>query len=101
MEIKNNKLEKNSEHNSNGDSITGIIDEIFLICKQDQRYFKNEKYTFIESELDSLLEKLNKQKSLVKESEDVEKQLDDKNKTLDNFIQSKKFEILGDLGSEL
>ena len=101
MEIKNSKPAENLEHNLNGDSITGIIDEIFLICKEDKTYFRNAKYDTVEKELNLLEDKLNKQVNLVKESEDIEKQLNEKNKTLEDFIQKKKFEILSSLGSEL
>ena len=91
----------NLEHITRKDAISSILDEIFLICKQDKRFFKTDRINKIEDKIEEVENRIKKQNELTSESKKIEEDLDRKNKHLGNNIENKRIKLLESLGSEI
>lgn len=94
MKIKKTNFINNLEHKPNRDSISTILDEIFLVCSSDNKIFNNEKLKKEDEKIKVLNKKTGKQKSLLKDSVELEKQLNEKIKQLENVIESKRITLI-------
>lgn len=100
MEITNVDADSKREHISNKESISTLLDEILLICKNDNRIFNTEKIVELENEELELFNKIEKQENLIKDSRNIERDLELKINETNEYIFSKKSELLRLLGSE-
>ena len=101
MKIKKTHFIENEEHIPNGDSISNIVDEIFLICKNDKKIFSNEKLEEFEKNIEGKKKNILKQEKLLTDSYDIEHQLNEKIKQLNNVIESKRITLIEALGGEV
>lgn len=91
-------LEQNQKHD---DFISEVIDRIFLICQEDKNFNETERLDSVEKELTSLQEKVLKQDSLLKQSQEMKRTLKKKSDELNNVIFNEKSQLLESLGSEI
>jgi hypothetical protein len=78
-----------------------MIDKIFAVCKNDPNFHMKSKIEGIEKTSESIIVRLDKQKVLLKNGEEMEKNLLNKIDILDNNIFNMKSKLLESLGSEI
>ena len=83
------------------DMIPTVIDHIFTICKEDKNFKINTNIEKIDKKLTGINKKINKQKSLVEQSETLKTSLLNKIKRIDDESFKIKYKVLETLGSEL
>jgi len=84
------------------DFISSVLDEIFLICREDKNFLKVRKNVeTVDAEMKTILEKLETQNSLLNRSITLKNDILKKLSILDNENENMKIELLKKLGSEL
>jgi len=95
----NTKLE---QIQNNRDFISSVLDEIFIICREDENFLKVRKgVESIDFELSTIQEKLEKQNSLINRSESLKKDIIIKLSIIENENEEMKIELLRRLGSAI
>ena len=95
----NTKLE---QIQNNRDFISSVLDEIFIICREDENFLKVRKgVESIDFELSTIQEKLEKQNSLINRSESLKKDIVTKLSIIENENEEMKIELLRRLGSAI
>lgn len=82
-------------------TIPVIMSEIISICKEDKVLFDNKNLDNIEKEISDIDFKINKQQSLIMQSEELNKDIESKLNLLENEIYSIRTTLLEELGSEI
>lgn len=100
MEILKTDTNSKQEHITNKETISTLLDEILLICKNDNRIFDNKKLVTLEVQENELKEKIVKQERLINDSRNIERDLELRLNETSEFISSKRNELLRLLGSE-
>jgi len=83
------------------DIVPTVIDHIFTICKEDKNFKISSNIEKIDKKLTGLNKKINKQKSLVEQSDSLKTSLLEKIKRIDDESFKIKYKVLETLGSEL
>jgi len=95
----NTKLE---QIQNNRDFISSVLDEIFIICREDENFLKVRRgVESIDSELSMIQDKLEKQNSLINRSESLKKDIVTKLSIIENENEEMKIELLRRLGSAI
>jgi len=89
------------EHKSNKETFSSIIDEIFIICKNDKKNFNHEKLNEIEYRINELKGKITKQENLLIEAKKIEDNLDNNIFEVNEYNRKTKVKLLETLGSDL
>ncbi len=71
------------------------------MCKSDPSFHLKDELEIIENKMSSLQRKIQKQDSLLKQSEEIERDILQRIAILDDHNQQKQIELLESIGSEL
>ena len=82
------------------DLVPTVIDHIFSICKEDKNFKMKGNIEKIDRGLIIIEKKLDKQKSLIQQSDKIKSELKEKIKNIDDESFKVKCQILETLGSE-
>lgn len=83
------------------DMISTIIDHVFTICKEDKNFKMSSNVEKIDKKLTLINKKIEKQNSLVEQSDMLKINLINKIKRIDDESFKIKYKVLETLGSEL
>jgi hypothetical protein len=78
-----------------------IVDRIFSICKSDPTFHLKDELEIIENKMISIKKKIEKQNSLLKQSEELKQDVIQRIEILDEHNERKQIELLESMGSEL
>lgn len=95
------KIEKLDQIVRSQELLPQIVDRIFSVCKSDPSFHLKDELEIIENKVLSLQRKIQKQDSLLKQSEEIEKDILQRMSILDDHNQQKQIELLESIGSEL
>lgn len=93
-EIKNEKIEERKK-----ELIPGILDQILLICKEDENFKVSDELNNYDKIIESSKKKLSQKETLLEQSKEIENKLLKELKELDNEILNKRNNLLNELGS--
>lgn len=95
------EIEISEQKNSNKDLLPQIVDRIFSICKVDPSFHLKDEMEIIGNRIQSILNKIEKQDNLLKQSENLKKDLIQRIEVMDDSNGKNQAELLETLGSEL
>lgn len=95
------EIEISEQKNSNKDLLPQIVDRIFSICKVDPSFHLKDEMEIIGNRIQSVLNKIEKQDDLLKQSESLKKDLIQRIEVLDDSNRRNQAELVETLGSEL
>ena len=95
------KIEKVDQYVRSQELLPQIADRIFSVCKSDPSFHLKDELEIIENKVLSFQRKIQKQDSLLKQSEKIEKDISQRIIILDDHNQQKQIELLESIGSEL
>jgi len=101
MELLKSDLNSNLEHKTNKETISSIIDEIFLICKNDRRFINYDQVKKLDEVINILKEKDDRHNKLLENSKTIDEDFNNKLKDLDIYITNTTSKLLESLGSEI
>lgn len=78
-----------------------IVDRIFSVCKSDPSFHLKDELEIIENKIISLQHKINRQNSLMEQSDKLKKDIMQRIEIIDEHNQRKQVELLESIGSEL
>lgn len=78
-----------------------VVDRIFAICKSDPTFHLKDELEIVENKMLSLKQKIEKQDGLLKQSEELKKDIIQRIEILEDHNQQKQSELLELIGSEL
>jgi len=78
-----------------------VVDRIFSICKSDPSFHLKDELEIVENKMLSLKQKIEKQDGLLKQSEELKKDIIQRIEILEDHNQQKQSELLELIGSEL
>lgn len=78
-----------------------IVDRIFSICKSDPSFHLKDELEIIENKMISIKKKIEKQDSLLKQSDELKQDVIQRIEILDEHNERKQIELLESMGSEL
>lgn len=95
-EIKNNIIEKRKE-----ESFYDIINQILLICKEDENFKISKEIDSYDKIVESTKKKLKHKQELLEQSKEIENKLKQELSELDEENETKRENLLVELGSDL
>ena len=95
------KIEKVDQVPVTKELLPQIIDRIFSICKSDPTFHLKNELEIVENKITSNRTKIKKQHSLLKQSDELRKDIIQRIEILDDHNERKQIELLESLGSEL
>lgn len=95
------EIEITEHRNSNKDLLPQIVDRIFSICKVDPSFHLKNEMEIIENKTQSIVKKVEKQNNLLKQSENLKKELLKRIEVITDDNEKKQMQLLESLGSEL
>ncbi|MCK5606006.1 hypothetical protein KAR91_29175 [Candidatus Pacearchaeota archaeon] len=99
---KTGSYQRLAEKQTNKDFISSILDEIFIICREDKHFSDvRKKAAEVDLALNEIRKKVSKQDSLLEKSSSLKNDVAMKIKILDNSCLQMRSELLEQLGSEL
>lgn len=99
---KTDSYTKVEQKQNNRDFISSVLDEIFLICKEDKQFDKvKRKIEKINETVDNIQMKINRQNELLTKSGEIKNSITRRLSILDNENFRMKNELLENLGSSL
>jgi len=100
MELLKSDFKSTSEHNTNKETISSIIDEIFLICKNDTRFVNYDQVKKLDIIINDLKDKEIKQNQMIENAKTIDDDFEKKLVDLEIFIIGTTSKLLESLGSE-
>ena len=101
MEILNNVESSILRKDQKNNFLSEVVNNIFAICKNDPNFPLRNKINNIEESLDSIRSKTERQDNLLKQSEELKKDLEKRITMLEGDNSTLQEELLESLGSEL
>lgn len=95
------KIEFLNENSVKKEMLPQIIDRIFSICKTDPHFKLKEEIESVEDRINIIENKNKKQLELLKKSEELTKDVKRRISLIDDDNESKRIELLENLGSEI
>lgn len=87
--------------NNPQEQLPQIVNRIFLICKTDPNFPLKNEMENVDERIDKIENKISKQDALLKQSDDLKKDLIKRIEILDDSNNRKQMELLESLGSEI
>ena len=102
MNIRKSDSNINVEHKQKKDFLSTVVNEIFLICQEDKNFKKDQtKVKDVDQNLNELKQRVSKQNSLIKKSEELKSDFKKKLTLIDNANFKMRARLLESLGSEI
>lgn len=95
------KVEKLNHQVQPKELLPQIAERIFSICKSDPSFQLKDELEIVEHKMTSVRKKIEKQDQLLKQSEELKKDIIQRIEILDEHNERKQMELLESLGSEL
>lgn len=94
------KIENINQPVNTKELLPQVIDRIFSICKSDPTFHLKDELEIVENKMMSIRQKIEKQESLLKQSDELKKDLIQRIEILDDHNEQKQAELLELIGSE-
>lgn len=95
------KIEKINQPVRSQELLPQIADRIFSVCKSDPSFHLKDELEIIENKVLTFQRKIQRQDSLLKQSEEIERDILQRITILDDHNEQKQTELLESIGSEL
>lgn len=95
------KIEKVDQHSVPQELFPQVVDRIFSVCKSDPSFHLKDELEIIENKMLSLQRKIEKQDSLIEQSNNLKKDIIQRIEIISEHNQQKQIELLESIGSEL
>lgn len=94
------KIENINQPVNTKELLPQVIDRIFSICKSDPTFHLKDELEIVENKMMSIRQKIEKQESLLRQSDELKKDLIQRIEILDDHNEQKQAELLELIGSE-